>query len=77
MRTPWHDNYTFHITHSYLIKSMSLEAVKQALAVHNLLYTKLVLPTGIITLGAPEFCTFLDMQAFDNQFLLRRQERRA
>lgn len=75
MHTPWHDRYTFHITHSYLIQSRSLETVKQALAFHSRLYTELVSPTGIITLGAPEFCTFLDMQAFDNQFLLRRKER--
>ena len=76
-RTPWHDSYTFHMTHSYLIKSMSLESVKQALAFHSELYQELVSPTGIITLGAPEFCTFIDMQAFDNLFFLRRQDRNA
>lgn len=73
MRTPWHDSYDFHITHSYLIKQMSLDAVRQALAFHSRLYTEQVSRVGVITLGAPEFCTFIDMQAFDNQFLLRRQ----
>jgi hypothetical protein len=74
-RAPWHDSYTFHITHSYLIKSMSMAPVKQALAFHSRLYTELVSPVGIITLGAPEFCTFINMQAFDNLFLLRHQGR--
>ena len=74
MRTPWHDSYAFHITHSYLIKLLSLDAVKQALAVHSQLYSELVAPLGVIALGAPEFCTFNDMLAFDNRFLLRRQE---
>jgi hypothetical protein len=74
-RAPWHDSYTFHITHSYLIKPMSLDTVKQALAFHSRLYTELVSPVGIITLGAPEFCTFINMQAFDNLFRLRRQGR--
>ena len=77
MRTPWHDSYAFHITHSYLIKLMSLDALKQALAFHAGLYTELVAQLGVITLGAPEFCTFNDMQAFDNRFLLRRQGRGA
>jgi hypothetical protein len=77
MRTPWHDSYAFHITHSYLIRLMSLEAVRQALDFHSRLYTELVSPAGAITLGAPEFCTFIDMQAFDNRLLLRRQERGA
>jgi hypothetical protein len=76
-RAPWHDNYTFHMTHAYLIKSMSLDTVKQALAFHSKLYTELVSPVGIITLGAPEFCTFIDMQAFDNLFFLRHQGRSA
>lgn len=76
-RAPWHDSYTFHMTHAYLIKSMSLDTVKQALAFHSRLYTELVSPAGIITLGAPEFCTFIDMQAFDNLLMLRRQEHTA
>ncbi|GLQ91619.1 DUF1868 domain-containing protein [Dyella acidisoli] len=76
-RTPWHDSYTFHMTHSYLIQSMSLEAIKQALALQSELYAEWVAPAGTITLGAPEFCTFIDMQAFDNLFFLRRQERPA
>lgn len=74
-RTPWHDSYVFHITHSYLIQSMSLEAVKQALWFHSQLYAELVQPLGTIALGAPEFCRFNDMWAFDNLFLLRHQER--
>lgn len=77
MRTPWHDSYAFHITHSYLIKLMSLDAVRQALAFHSRLYAELVSQIGVITLGAPEFCTFFDMQAFDNRFLLQRQGRAA
>jgi len=77
MRAPWHDDYTFHITHSYLIKSLSLDTVKQALAFHSRLYAELVATTGIITLGAPEFCTFIDMQAFDNLFFLRNMARNA
>ncbi|HKT26672.1 DUF1868 domain-containing protein [Dyella sp.] len=76
-RAPWHDSYVFHMTHSYLIKGMNLETVKRILAFHSKLYTELVSPMGIITLGAPEFCTFIDMQAFDNLFFLRRQERAA
>lgn len=75
MRTPSHASYAFHITHSYLIKLMSLDAVRQALAFHSELYAELVAQLGVITLGAPEFCTFNDMHAFDNRFLLRRQGR--
>jgi len=74
IHSPNHDHYVFHITLSYLIKPMSLEAVKQALDFNSTLYSELAEHIGTITLGAPEFCTFNDMHCFDNQFLLRRQE---
>jgi hypothetical protein len=73
MRKPDHDSYVFHITLSYQIQAMSRENMQQALAFLGKLYDELAAKVGTITLGAPEFCTFNDMYAFDNLFLLRRQ----
>lgn len=76
-RAPWHDSYVFHMTHSYLIRPMNLDRIKQALDFHSALYAERVAPLGTLSLGAPEFCTFINMQAFDNLFFLRRQEHQA
>ncbi|HEY4091228.1 MAG TPA: DUF1868 domain-containing protein [Luteibacter sp.] len=77
LRESLHDNYVFHMTHSYLVKSIDQDEVRQALTFHSDLYAEMVMPLGPIALGAPEFCTFVDMRSFDNLFFLRHQERGA
>lgn len=73
IRGPDHDDYVFHITLSYQTRVMSRDAMREALAFLGKLYDELAAKIGTITLGAPEFCTFNDMYAFDNLFLLRQK----
>jgi hypothetical protein len=65
-----HDTYEFHITLGYLIRWLTAE---ENVTFRNELrrWREMVATRSpVIELGAPEFCTFADMFAFQRQFFL-------
>ncbi|PMS37216.1 hypothetical protein B0G57_117106 [Trinickia symbiotica] len=72
LRTAWHDHYEFHITLSYLIRPMTPDVTRACLDLVSGCFAGVGMLFDVIELGAPEFCVFNDMYAFDNQFFLRR-----
>ncbi|REG58610.1 hypothetical protein B0G80_1269 [Paraburkholderia sp. BL6669N2] len=72
LRTAWHDHYEFHITLSYLVRPMTPHVTRACLDLVGGFYERVGKLLDIIELGAPEFCVFDNMYAFDNQFFLRR-----
>lgn len=70
IRGPDHDDYVFHITLGYLIRWLTPE---EHLTFRNEMrrWREMVAARcPVIELGAPEFCTFGDMFAFQRQFYL-------
>lgn len=65
---PKHETYTFHLSIAYLIRHPS-EAQQAALS--TMLFERLSGLPAEFELGAPEFCRFADMFAFDRQFFLQ------
>lgn len=68
LRAPDHDNYGFHISLAYLIDWMTPEQRREYIAVQSDCFNMLRKRVPVIELGAPEFCVFYDMFAFDTQF---------
>jgi hypothetical protein len=68
LRAPDHDNYGFHISLAYLIDWMTPELQREYIAVQSECFSMLQKRVPLIELGAPEFCVFYDMFAFDTQF---------
>jgi hypothetical protein len=70
LRARNHDAYVFHSTIAYVVGEMSGDeraAFSAALAHWR---ARIAAACPQIVLGAPEFCTFRDMFAFDRQFFL-------
>ncbi|RUM07810.1 DUF1868 domain-containing protein [Rhizobium chutanense] len=72
LRHPGHEDYVFHISIAYLIRHPDEE---QRAALSALLFELLSGLPDEFELGAPEFCRFADMFAFQRQFFLRQQQR--
>ncbi|MFV3126674.1 DUF1868 domain-containing protein [Niveispirillum sp. KHB5.9] len=65
IRSPRHDQYRFHISLAYVLWELS---AAQAGAVREAMRDWMAMVAAaspVITLGAPEFCTFKDMFAFN------------
>lgn len=62
--------YQFHITLAYLIQPMDAAEQAEALAVLRDCQRHVIEAAPILSLGAPEYCTFEDMFAFRRQFFL-------
>ena len=70
IRTPDHDDYEFHISLGYLLKTMSdaeLLAYATTRATH---LARLTAAFPVIEFGAPQFCTFNDMLTFNCRLTL-------
>lgn len=76
LRAPDHDSYGFHITLGYLIDWMTPAQEREYTAVQSGCFEMLRNRVPVIELGAPEFCVFYDMFAFDTQFRLGQGRRR-
>lgn len=71
IRAPTHDAYYFHISVGYLIQPFT-PAERTAFLARQAAWRAMVRDAApVIALGAPEYCTFKDMFAFDRQFFLR------
>lgn len=65
IRSPRHDQYRFHISLAYVLWALSAtqaQAVRQAMGEWMAMVAA---ASPLIQLGAPEFCTFKDMFAFN------------
>jgi hypothetical protein len=70
IRRPDHDQYVFHITLAYHVKPMTHAQAHACQQFQAESFAWLAQAASTIELGAPEFCVFNDMYAFDNQFYL-------
>jgi hypothetical protein len=70
IRAPGHEQYGFHVTLAYLVNWMNEAQTEEYLSVQPDCLKFLQKTTPVLELGAPEFCTFNDMNAFDMQFLV-------
>ncbi|ARM92047.1 RNA ligase family protein (plasmid) [Rhizobium sp. CIAT894] len=68
LRHPGHEDYVFHLSIAYLIRFPDEE---QQAALSALLHELLPGLPAEFELGAPEFCRFADMFAFNRQFFLQ------
>lgn len=68
LRAPDHDTYGFHISLAYLVDWMTPEQQREYMAVQSDCFNMLRKRLPVIELGAPEFCVFYDMFAFDTRF---------
>ena len=68
LRAPDHEQYGFHISLAYLVDWMTPEQQREYIAVQSECFSMLQKRVPLIELGAPEFCVFYDMFAFDTQF---------
>lgn len=76
VRAPDHDEYGFHITLAYLVDWMTPEQRREYIAVQSDCFNMLQKRVPMIELGAPEFCVFYDMFAFDTRFRVGQGRRR-
>lgn len=67
-----HASYPFHITLGYLLRALDPAQIAQAGLFLGSLCAELGAALDTLDFGAPEFCTFEDMRAYDNRFLLGR-----
>lgn len=70
IRHPGHDDYAFHITLAYPISAMTPAATDAYLERQATCFEWIRRRVPIIELGAPEFCTFDDMHAFETRLYL-------
>lgn len=70
MRHPGHDTYSFHVSLAYMLRHLSPE---QHHNISSFLDGYLSKFPRTFELGAPEFCVFDDMFAFDRQFFLSKR----
>ena len=66
-----HGSYAFHLSIGYLIRNLSPDEQRQ---LHDLFENESATNGTCFELGAPEFCRFDDMFAYDRQFYLKPQE---
>ena len=64
------DSYEFHITVAYLIRPLTSAKGEELIAVKKVAQRAVAQKSPIIALGAPEFCVFADMFAYDRAFYL-------
>lgn len=70
IRTLDHASYRFHITMAYLIKQMPKDVAEAYRPLCVAWHKQLAEVCPVIELGAPEYCVFKDMFAFERQFYL-------
>lgn len=70
IRAPGHEQYGFHVTLAYLVTWMNEAQTEDYLSVQPDCLKFLQKTIPVLELGAPEFCTFNDMNAFDMRFLI-------
>lgn len=70
IRAPGHEQYGFHVTLAYLVNWMDEAQTQDYLSIQPDCLKFLQKTIPVLELGAPEFCTFNDMNAFDMQFLV-------
>ena len=70
LRSPGHDRYQYHITLGYVVRPFDSVELRDALADMARWKDRLASLCPVIALGAPEYCTFDDMFAFQRQFYL-------
>lgn len=71
IREPNHSTYGFHVSLGYQTSPMSDEEAQTFRKLQNEWMDQLFSAVPVFTLGAPEFCVFKDMFAFDTQFVLK------
>lgn len=76
LRAPDHDDYGFHISLAYLVDWMTPEQRREYIAVQSDCFNMLQKRVPVMELGAPEFCVFYDMFAFDTLFRVGQGRRR-
>lgn len=69
-RHPDHDSYRFHITFAYLVEPMSEEATAVWTEEAPKILAELTSAAPVIDLMPPAFCTFEDMEFFDELLVL-------
>lgn len=70
LRAPDHDSYGFHISLAYLVDWMTPQQESDYIAVQSACFSMLQKRMPVIEIGAPAFCVFYDMFAFDTQVLV-------
>lgn len=71
IRAPAHDAYYFHVSLGYLIQPLSV-AERRAFLRQQAAWRAMVRAAApVISFGAPEYCTFKDMFAFEREFFLQ------
>ena len=70
MRHPGHSDYSFHVSMAYMLRRPDQQEARKLRVFLKSCHASL--PTNF-ELGAPEFCTFDDMFAFRQEFLLGQQ----
>ena len=71
VRGPDHDAYRFHITMGYIFEWLNDSEKAEYREALSAWRERLIAVAPVITLGAPEYCTFKDMFAFDRKMYLR------
>jgi hypothetical protein len=70
IRTADHDSYRYHVTIAYQVAWFTADEKREYAAAFQSWRSRLARACPVIELGAPEFCTFRDMFAFERKFLL-------
>lgn len=70
IRAPGHENYRFHISLAYLLDALNPGEAAEYRAAQREWEMQVAKVSPVIALGAPEFCVFKDMYAFERQFFL-------
>jgi hypothetical protein len=70
VRHPDDDNYRFHLSFAYYVRQFSANQEQAYRLAFRKVRRQLVKSIPVIELGAPEFCVFNDMYAFDTKFVL-------
>lgn len=70
-RDPDHDQYGFHITLAYTLRTLTAEEQREYREILTHSMTRILARTPVLELGLPEFCTFPDMSIFYPECFLR------
>jgi hypothetical protein len=70
IRAPDHEAYRFHISLAYLLNALTPQEVEEYRAAQRAWEMLVAKACPVIELGAPEYCLFKDMFAFERQFFL-------
>ena len=70
IRAPNHDSYGFHTTLGYFLQWLTPGELVELRSILSDWQSRVAAAAPEIVFGAPEFCTFADMFAFNRQFFL-------